>query len=93
MQFLKLYKKYASKEYSPLLPTEIKEIRQSYNLSQMAFARLLEINLNTLQNYEIGRTHTPSPAVALFLLAKDHPEVFMEKRLIKFHRKPRGFTR
>lgn len=93
MQFLKLYKKYSSKQYPPLLPSEIKEIRRSYNLSQPAFAGLLDISVNTLKNYEIGHRHTPSPAVALFLLAKDHPKVFMEKRLMKFHRKPRGFVK
>lgn len=93
MQFLKLYKKYSSKQYPPLLPSEVKAIRNSYDLSQSAFADLLDISVSTLKNYEIGHRHTSSPAVALLLLARDHPEVFTEKRLIKFQKKPRGFMR
>ena len=83
MQFLSLYKKYASKTYPPILPSEIKAIRSSYNLSQTAFASMLDISVDTLQNYEIGRRHAASPATALFILAREHPEVFKRKKLVK----------
>ena len=89
MQFLSLYRKYASKTYPPILPSEIKAIRSSYNLSQRAFAKLLDISVDTLQNYEIGRTHAASTATALFVLAREHPEVFKRKKLGR----PRKFFR
>ncbi|KIE05430.1 Virulence gene repressor RsaL [Candidatus Jidaibacter acanthamoeba] len=62
----------------PLSPAKIKAIRKSYNLSQLGFAKMLKIKVKTLQNYEIGRTTPPSTATALFILARDHPELFNE---------------
>ena len=71
--------RYKSKKYATFTPLEIKDIRRSYDLSQESFARLLHISIDTLQNYEIGRSSPSSTAAALFLIAKNHPEVFKKK--------------
>lgn len=52
----------------------VKAIRQKTGLSQSAFARLLRINLKTLQNWEQGRRHPTGAAAALLLVFEREPE-------------------
>ncbi|MBI4864495.1 MAG: helix-turn-helix domain-containing protein [Candidatus Riflebacteria bacterium] len=52
----------------------IAEIRNALNLSRSVFARKLHINERTLEKWEQGRAKPNNQAVALILLAKEHPE-------------------
>lgn len=72
-------KRYISKKYPPIARQEIKAIRFSYNLSQSAFAKMINISVNSLQNYEIGRTNPSSAVTALFMFVKECPHVFKPK--------------
>ena len=92
MRYFHLFQKFASKKYPPLLPSEIKDIRRSFNLSQASFAELLDISIDTLQGYEIGRHRTPSTAAALLMFAKEYPHLFL-KRISKLKHPPRKFVR
>ena len=73
-----------------LSPEELKEIRKSYNLSQRCFAELVDISVDTLQNYEIGHRKMPGPSRSLFLFARDNRELLMQKYL-KIVSKPKEF--
>ena len=39
---------------------EVKAIRERLELSQTAFAKLIQVNVRTLQNWEQGHRHPPS---------------------------------
>ena len=53
-----------------------KEIRSKLNLSQAAFAGLIEVSLRTFQDWEKGRRKPSGPAEALLRIAEKKPEVF-----------------
>lgn len=55
-------------------PPRIKEIRETYDLSQVEFAALLGISVDTLQNWEQGRRTPPGPAKVLLQVVAKHPE-------------------
>jgi len=55
-----------------------KEIRTKYNLTQNEFAKLLNISVATLRNWEQGRRRPEGPARVLLNVAQRHPEVLME---------------
>jgi putative transcriptional regulator len=52
----------------------VREIRESYNLSQGEFAALLGISVDTLQNWEQGRRSPAGPARILLQIVAKHPE-------------------
>jgi putative transcriptional regulator len=54
--------------------SEIRRIRDGYNLSQSEFATLLGISLATLRNWEQGRRTPEGPARILLQVAAKHPE-------------------
>ena len=39
----------------PLEPQQIKQLRESFNVSQSVFAAILNISLSTVQKWEIGQ--------------------------------------
>ncbi len=53
---------------------EVREIRESYDLSQNEFAALLGISVDTLQNWEQGRRTPAGPARILLQVVAKHPE-------------------
>jgi putative transcriptional regulator len=57
---------------------EVKAIRERLELSQAEFARLIQVNVRTLQNWEQGHRHPTGPAAALLKLVNKAPEVAME---------------
>jgi DNA-binding transcriptional regulator YiaG len=63
--------------------SEIKAIRKQYNLSQRSFAAMLDINLRTLQDYELGRIKPSKTAISLFNLAKNEMKTFLKYREIE----------
>jgi putative transcriptional regulator len=54
-----------------------KMIRENLGLSQSKFAKLLGINLSTLQNWEQGRRKPEGPAKVLLNVAAKHPEAIL----------------
>jgi len=57
---------------------EVKSIRERLDLSQAEFAKLIQVNVRTLQNWEQGHRHPTGPAAALLKLVNGAPEVAMK---------------
>jgi DNA-binding transcriptional regulator YiaG len=57
---------------------EVKAIRERLDLSQAEFAKLIQVNVRTLQNWEQGHRHPTGPAAALLKLVNGAPEVAMK---------------
>ena len=57
---------------------EVKGIRERLELSQTAFAKLIQVNVRTLQNWEQGHRHPTGPAAALLKLVDGAPEVALK---------------
>ncbi len=57
----------------------LKTLRKSYNLSQRCFAAMLDINLRTLQDYEIGRRRPSQTAKAYISIVEAERQVFAPK--------------
>ena len=61
-------------EVPPILPEEIKETREHYQLSQADLAALLGLTTSSLQRWEQGRG-APIPAARVLLrLAREYPD-------------------
>jgi len=52
-----------------------KEIRSKFNLTQDEFAKLLNISVATLRNWEQGRRRPKGPARVLLNVANSYPNV------------------
>jgi len=57
-----------------ILPKEIVDIRETFNMSRGVFARLLHTSARTLENWEQGRSAPNGQAVTLLKLVQRHPE-------------------
>ena len=58
--------------------TDVKVIREGANVSQSEFARLIGVNLRTLQNWKQHRSRLTGPARALFkIVASDFKSAIM----------------
>ncbi|MCL2122990.1 MAG: helix-turn-helix domain-containing protein [Desulfovibrionaceae bacterium] len=57
---------------------EVKEVRERLQLSQSEFAKLIRVNVRTLQNWEQGHRCPTGPAVALLKLVNGAPEVALK---------------
>lgn len=56
---------------------DVKAIREKTGLSQMMFAKRLNISFKTLQNWEQGRRKPTGPAVVLISLIEKNPELIL----------------
>jgi putative transcriptional regulator len=54
----------------PLEPTQIKQIRESINVSQAVFAAILNTSLSTVQKWEIGQKRPTGTALKLLHLVQ-----------------------
>ena len=54
----------------PLMPVQIKQIRESFQVSQAVFARLLNVSVSTVQKWEIGQKKPTGAALKLLQLVK-----------------------
>ena len=73
----------AGKRVPGLRITEVPEpdvgaIREAAQLSQSQFAKLIGVNLRTLQNWEQRRTRPTGPARALLKIVASNPKSAME---------------
>jgi putative transcriptional regulator len=62
-----------SREFS-VDPDSVRAVREATGLSQAQFARLIEVHLGTLRNWEQGRRHPTGPARALLKALKARPK-------------------
>ena len=52
----------------------VRSLRQSLNLPQPAFARLVHVSVSTIRNWEQGRREPDGPAFALLQAIKNDPQ-------------------
>jgi putative transcriptional regulator len=55
-------------------PPDVKSIREKTGLSQSAFARMIRVNVKTLQNWEQHRRNPTGPAAALLTIVASEPD-------------------
>ena len=58
-------------------PSKLQEIREKTELSQAQFARLLNVSVRTLQNWEQARRAPTGPAKALLRIVEREPSLAM----------------
>ena len=59
---------------SEIPDTDVKVIREGANISQTEFARLIGVNVRTLQNWEQRRSRPTGPARALLKIVASNPK-------------------
>ena len=57
---------------------DIAALRRFVGLTQVEFARAMEISVHTLRNWEQGRRKPEGSAVALLRIAARHPKIIRE---------------
>lgn len=60
---------------SELTPSRIQAVRERTEMSQAQFARLLNVSVKTLQNWEQARREPTGPAKALLRIVEKEPAV------------------
>ena len=75
------FNQYLKQTLDMLSPKEIKAIRAYYALKQTDFATLLGVSYHTYKNWEIGHRYPCTPSNALLHFAKNHPHIFLKKRI------------
>jgi putative transcriptional regulator len=63
----------------PLSPRQIRAIRQSFNVSQSIFARIINVSPNTIESWEQGVRRPREASLKLLTIAHDHPEVLLAR--------------
>ena len=64
----------AGMRVSEIPDTDVKVIREGANISQSEFARLIGVNVRTLQNWEQRRSRPTGPARALLKIVASNPK-------------------
>lgn len=68
----------ASRRFTVAEDSSVAGVRTKRGVSQSAFATLLGISQETLQNWEQGRRQRTGPAKALLKVAARHPRLLLE---------------
>lgn len=61
----------------PLSPAQIRAIRRSFNVSQVVFARIINVSPNTVESWEQGARHPRKASLKLLTIAHKHPEALL----------------
>jgi len=61
----------------PLTPSQIRAIRKSFNVSQVVFARIINVSPNAVESWEQGVRHPREATLKLLTIAHRHPEVLL----------------
>jgi DNA-binding transcriptional regulator YiaG len=61
----------------PLSPNQIRAIRQSFNVSQAVFARIINVSPNAVESWEQGVRRPREATLKLLTIAHKHPEVLL----------------
>jgi putative transcriptional regulator len=64
----------------PLSPSQIRAIRQSFNVSQAVFARIINVSPNAVESWEQGIRHPREATLKLLTIAHKHPEILLASR-------------
>ncbi len=59
-------------------PIEVKKVRAKLHKSQVQFAHMIGVSVDTLQNWEQGRRRPDGPALALLRVAEVAPEAVLQ---------------
>jgi len=59
-------------------PPDAKAVREQIGLSQSEFARLMQVSIKTLQNWEQHRRNPTGPAAALLKIVRTAPDVALK---------------
>ena len=59
-------------------PIRIKDTRKKLRVSQIKFAHLIGVSIDTLQNWEQGRRFPEGPALALLKVAENNPRAVIK---------------
>ena len=57
---------------------DVQQVRQTFNLSQDAFAKFMGVSVGTLRNWEQGRRHPTGAARVLLRIAIRQPKLFAD---------------
>lgn len=60
-----------------LTPGQIRAIRQSFNVSQAGFARIINVSVNAVESWEQGVRRPREATLKLLAVAEKHPEVLL----------------
>jgi DNA-binding transcriptional regulator YiaG len=60
-----------------LTPGPIRAIRQSFNVSQAGFARIINVSVNAVESWEQGVRRPREATLKLLAVAEKHPEVLL----------------
>jgi DNA-binding transcriptional regulator YiaG len=63
----------------PLTPGQIRAIRQSFNVSQAGFARIINVSVNAVESWEQGVRRPREATLKLLSVAEKHPEVLLAR--------------
>ena len=58
---------------------DVAALRRFIGLTQIQFAKAVEISVHTLRNWEQGRRKPEGPALALLKIAARHPRIIREQ--------------
>ena len=67
-----------SREFVVEKKEDVQYVRQTFNISQDAFAKFMGVSVGTLRNWEQGRRHPTGPAKMLLRIVARKPEIFTE---------------
>jgi putative transcriptional regulator len=70
------------KERKVLEASEIRAIRDKYNMSRAIFANFLRISTRTLEKWELGTSRPNEQATTLLSLTNKYPDMFDRLRTI-----------
>jgi putative transcriptional regulator len=63
---------------SEMVEPDVRAIREAASISQSQFAKLIAVNLRTLQNWEQNRTRPSGPARVLLRIVSNNPKAALE---------------
>src|ERR1700722_5157552 len=63
----------------PLSPHQIRAIRQSFNVSQAVFARIINVSLNSVESWEQGARRPREATLKPLTIAHHHPEILLPR--------------
>ena len=69
-----MYKSVRGARTTDLPAPDVRAIREAAQISQSQFAKLIGVNLRTLQNWERQRTQPTGPARALLKIVASNPK-------------------
>lgn len=67
-----------SARVSEVVEPDVRSIREAASISQAQFAKLIGVNLRTLQNWEQHRTRPTGPARVLLKIVSNNPKAAVE---------------